>query len=520
MQKANKTIMQELMQRSYTPDSDGPVKIFKLMEHDVYRIHILKFAYRWDTLIVHCQTTIRDSNRHNGSSLRIIEDEWVRQEPADSSSFTKLELCKQWERFKAYYIKELKKLATDRPGGIAHNANAMEERMTSLTSDMLTLNDNQIRLSTAYSSLQPGVPSVVDTLNKSSTVGTMSGTHVAASALTEMAADVQALKQLVTALLAGTCQPAPRRPIPRPTTPAPPAHSTTTTYLSLSCNTHFHPPIHLNIHPLQCKPNPNCSNLRVSFTSSLICGPSRRRRSPAALHICNKLVDIYPPRAIIDSGASDHFVHSSYSGDNPQSKQHGLPVQCANGMIMRSTGTDLLSLPRLPTNARGCHKFDEVTTSLFSVGKLCDSGLHVTFSNTNVVVTDTAPVSTGTVVMEGQRNGGIYSTPMSQPATLPRVPTGSISGTASLATNATKAYEVKTVDALINYYHMTLGSPPISKWINCINKSWFKSWHGLSADRVRKFCTKKEQTTLGNQRMISKSIKTTKVIDHGIIKQV
>jgi hypothetical protein len=197
MQKANKTIMQELMKRSYTPDSDGPVKFFKLMEHDVYRIHILKFAYRWDTLIVHCQTTIRDSNRHNGSSLRIIEDEWARQEPADSSSFTELELCEQWERFKAYYIKELKKLATDGPGGFSHNANAMEERMTSLTSDILTLNDNQIRLSTAYSSLQSGVPSVVGTLNDSSTVGTMSGMHVAASALTDMAAEVQALKQLV-----------------------------------------------------------------------------------------------------------------------------------------------------------------------------------------------------------------------------------------------------------------------------------------------------------------------------------
>jgi hypothetical protein len=230
MQKANKTIMQKLMKRSYTPDSDGPVKFFKLMKHDVYRIHILKFAYRWDTLIVHCQTTIRDSNRHNGSSLRIIDDEWVRQEPADSSSFTELELREQWERFKAYYIKELKKLATDGPGGVAHNANAMEKCMTSLTSDMLTLNDNQIRLSTAYSSLQTGVPSVVDTLNNSSTVGTMSGTHVAASALTDMAADVQALKQLVTALQAalqaGTCPPTTRRPSPRPTTPALPARGT------------------------------------------------------------------------------------------------------------------------------------------------------------------------------------------------------------------------------------------------------------------------------------------------------
>jgi hypothetical protein len=41
MQKANKTIMQELMKRTYVPDTDDPVKFFKLMEHDVYRIHFL-----------------------------------------------------------------------------------------------------------------------------------------------------------------------------------------------------------------------------------------------------------------------------------------------------------------------------------------------------------------------------------------------------------------------------------------------------------------------------------------------
>jgi hypothetical protein len=35
MQKANKTIMQALMKHAYVPDTDGPVKFFKLMEHDV-----------------------------------------------------------------------------------------------------------------------------------------------------------------------------------------------------------------------------------------------------------------------------------------------------------------------------------------------------------------------------------------------------------------------------------------------------------------------------------------------------
>jgi hypothetical protein len=109
--------------------------------------------------------------------------------------------------------------------------------------------------------------------------------------------------------------------------------------------------------------------------------------------------------------------------------------------------------------------------------------------------------------MQGTCDVGVYSTPMSQQPTCPRMNTDSIIGTASLAMTA-KSYEVKTVDALINYYHMTLGSPTINEWINCINKFWIKPWYGLTADRVRKYCTKKEQTAFGNHRMISKNVKS------------
>lgn len=71
------------------------------MEHDVHRIHILELNYEWDSLIVHCQATIHGSNRHNGSNLRIIEDEWERKEPKLIRLLSKDEL---WEQFKAYTI--------------------------------------------------------------------------------------------------------------------------------------------------------------------------------------------------------------------------------------------------------------------------------------------------------------------------------------------------------------------------------------------------------------------------------
>ena len=299
-----------------------------------------------------------------------------------------------------------------------------------------------------------------------------------------------------------------------------------TTYLSPSSNLYQQPrtPTVYRKQLVPCTPNANRRSLRVSFPSNLICGPTRKS---AALKVCNVLVDRYPvTRGAIDSGATDHFLPTTYRGDNHQATSNGMKVKCANNSIMTSTSTDVLSLAKLPPLARTCHKFDDVSTPLLSVGKLCDNNLHVLFSQNKVTVTDKAPILTGTTVMEGRRQNGLYSVPIHDEAhTLPRVNAlprvnriNPIGNTAGMAT-AASAYEVQTVAALTNFFHMTLGSPSIPEWINCINNNWFKSWPGLSADRVRKHCTKKEQTTLGNQKMIKKNVRTSNIIDLSVRKE-
>jgi hypothetical protein len=136
-----------------------------------------------------------------------------------------------------------------------------------------------------------------------------------------------------------------------------------------------------------------------------------------------------------------------------------MQVKCANNSIMAATSTDMLSLSKLPQEAHGCHKFDEVTTPLISVGKLCDNDLFVLFSRNNVVVTN----SSGDTVMKGHRRNGLYNVPIHDMAdktyTLPRVNCNNSippSGTAGMAT-AASACEVQTVAALTNFFHMSLG---------------------------------------------------------------
>jgi hypothetical protein len=76
----------------------------------------------------------------------------------------------------------------------------------------------------------------------------------------------------------------------------------------------------------------------------------------------------------LDSGATDHFMPTHYQGANHKSVLDGVRVACANNSIMIARATDTLDMPGLPTSARNCHKFDEISTPLVSVGKICDGG--------------------------------------------------------------------------------------------------------------------------------------------------
>eukprot|EP00536_Pseudo-nitzschia_multiseries_P018761 jgi/Psemu1/57217/gm1.57217_g len=62
-----------------------------------------------------------------------------------------------------------------------------------------------------------------------------------------------------------------------------------------------------------------------------------------------------PGYGALDSAATDHFVPTMYQGGAHQDTPGALTVGCANGSKMLSTATDLLDVPRLPPEARGCH---------------------------------------------------------------------------------------------------------------------------------------------------------------------
>ena len=47
---------------------------------------------------------------------------------------------------------------------------------------------------------------------------------------------------------------------------------------------------------------------------------------------------------------------------------------------------------------------------------------------------------------------------------------------------------------------MTMGAPPITIWLNAINKGWFTSFPGLASSGVRQFCTNKTESAKGHMK--------------------
>ena len=122
---------------------------------------------------------------------------------------------------------------------------------------------------------------------------------------------------------------------------------------------------------------------------------------------------------------------------------------------------------------------------LISVKRLCDSDLEVHFKAKQVTVTD----HLGTKVLAGvlDPKTELYMIHLHDQASLVNsdaLPRGDTS-TPQLNKQSRSAYTIKTVPALINFYHISLGAPPISTWIKAINLGWFTSWPALTADRVQ-----------------------------------
>jgi hypothetical protein len=101
--------------------------------------------------------------------------------------------------------------------------------------------------------------------------------------------------------------------------------------------------------------------------------------------------------AILDSGFTAHFLLANAKCSNKIPAATPLAVHIPNGDTIASTHTAMLNMPSLPHTAIQAHILPGLAQhSLLSVGQMCDSGCSVTFTATEVTVTnDESTILTG-----------------------------------------------------------------------------------------------------------------------------
>ena len=193
--------------------------------------------------------------------------------------------------------------------------------------------------------------------------------------------------------------------------------------------------------------------------------------------------------AIADTGATDHFMTSSYPLTDIATTDTAISVAMPNGATIQSTHQGRLPLPA-PINMKA-HVLPDLSHSLISIGRLCDAGCTATFDADKVVIHhQNQPVLTG-----------------------PRDPNGLWSlGTAPNYTKPQANFTVHDAVSrdIIKFFHLALFSPTKSTLLKAIQNNHFIGWPGLTERNVKRHLQLEEPTIMGHMDQQRQGTRSTK----------
>jgi hypothetical protein len=225
--------------------------------------------------------------------------------------------------------------------------------------------------------------------------------------------------------------------------------------------------------------------------------------------------DTYDSSSIaVDSGASANFGDVTTTGTSRKLTDHGtVTMAAATGDCRTSIGHDSFDLP-LPPESLEYHVFKkgDVQRPLLSVGKVCDAGCSVLFTDGHVYF-----FKDRRVLLKGARcpYTGLYLLPRR-----PRTPKITYGYNLSQPYH-TRAHDAYTVPKLLRYLHGCAGFPVTSTWIQAVRRGYFMGWPGLTASRVHKYLPPSEETTLGHLKLNRQGTRpTSKGVSREVSKEM
>jgi hypothetical protein len=157
-------------------------------------------------------------------------------------------------------------------------------------------------------------------------------------------------------------------------------------------------------------------------------------------------------------------------------------------------------MPYLPQAARQAHILPGLAKhSLLSVGQICDSVCSVTFTATNLTVTNA-----DSTILTGQRDkeSSLWRVPLDPAPTL----------NVGQEHSDHNVYEQKSIQDTIPYLHACCFSPVTDTWIKSIQNGNIATWPSMTVENVRKYLFKSDATSKGHTNQICQNIRSTQPV--------
>ena len=188
----------------------------------------------------------------------------------------------------------------------------------------------------------------------------------------------------------------------------------------------------------------------------------------------------------------------------------GVEVKLSDSLFIWSTHTALLDIPHLPIEARRAYLFLVITHALISISMLCEQGYMAIFDAEMVYI-----VKHRIVIMHSYRHPvtKLYIVNLNQSQTDSQLELDieHMTSLGAVGEVANNAYEIRSKQKLVEYYHKCCFSPVVFTWIEAICKGNFCTFPGLTVKLVSKYLGTSIPTAKGHMQQQHKNVRLTQI---------
>ena len=233
--------------------------------------------------------------------------------------------------------------------------------------------------------------------------------------------------------------------------------------------------------------------------------------------------------AILDSGATSHFLTSMAPATNITPTTKPIVAQLPNGERVTSTHTCMLDIPALPAAARLAHIISNMAShSLILVVTLCNAGCDIAFTKIGCTIS-----YHGRVVLCANKctRTGLWMIPLAAttpPTTPTYVPTDTLLASMRTSTHqgltlpvviAANVEATSTAAEYAHFVHQALCSPPAKSLLRAFERSKeLATIPGFTLRLVRTHLPRSTTTDKGHMRRHRQGTRSTRSLQPAILK--